>query len=68
MIAKNPVRRILVDGESSVDVLFCTAFIKMNLPLNQLKPISMPLVAFNWESIKVKEDITLLVIARTLSE
>ena len=52
-IAKHPVKRILIDSSSSVDVLFYDAFVLMNLPRGELRPILSPLVAFNGESVNV---------------
>lgn len=36
-IAKHGVKRVLIDSESSVDVLFYDALVWMNLSKNQLK-------------------------------
>lgn len=63
-IAKHPVRMILVDNKSSADILFYNTFVQMDLPINQLKPVSIPLVAFNRESIGVEKEITLPIMAR----
>ena len=64
-ISKHPVKRILIDSDSSTDVLFYDAFVHMNLPMEELKPVLSPLVAFNGESINVEEEITLPVTAGT---
>ena len=64
-ISKHPVKRILIDSSSSIDVLFYDAFVRMNLPKEELKPILSPLVAFNGESINVEGEITLPVTAGT---
>lgn len=68
IIAKHHVNRILINSENSADVLFYDAFNRMNLPLNQLKPISVPLVAFNIESVGVEGEITLPITAGTLPQ
>ena len=44
---------------------FYDAFVRMNLPIEELKPVLSPLVAFNGESINVEEEITLPVTAET---
>lgn len=54
---KHPIRKILVDSRSSINMLFYDTFVHMNLPLSQLKLVSMPLVAFNEESIKVEVEL-----------
>ena len=41
------VRRVLVDGGSSVDILFLEAFDKMKLDRNDVRVSMQPLVAFN---------------------
>ena len=56
-ISKHPVKRILIDSGSSIDVLFYDAFVRMNLPIEGLKPILSPLVAFNGESVNVEGEI-----------
>ena len=58
-IAKHPIKRILVDMESSADVLLYDAFVRMNLPMQTLRPSPAPLVAFNDESIEVEGEVIL---------
>lgn len=65
MIAKPPVKRILVDSESLDDVLLYDTFVRTNLSLNYLKPVFAPLVAFDGKSIGAKGEITLLVTTGT---
>ena len=64
-ISKHPVKRILIDSGSSIDVLFYDTFVRMNLPQGELKPIMSPLVAFNGESVNVEGEITHPVIVGT---
>ena len=64
-IAKHPIKRILIDSGSSVDVLFYDTLIRMNLPRAELKPILSPLVAFNGESVNVEGEVILLVTVGT---
>lgn len=64
MIAKYDVRMILVDS----GVLLMFSFIMlllMNLLLSHLRPISISLVSFTGDSIRVEGDITLPVIIET---
>ena len=46
-IAKHPAKCILVDTKSYADVLLYDAFVRMNLSVKMLRPISTPLVTFN---------------------
>lgn len=66
MIAKHPIKRIIVDSKSLANILFYKAFVQMNFPPNQLKPVSVPLVAFNGESIRFEREITFPIMVRTL--
>ena len=45
------VSRVLVDGESSVDILFLETFEKIGLDRNRIRPSMQPLVAFNNEKV-----------------
>lgn len=63
MIAKHSIRRNIVDSGSFADLLFYDAFVTINLPLNELKLIFMPVVGFNRESIGVNGEITLPIMA-----
>lgn len=65
IIGKYPIKRILIDSGSSIDIFFYDAFVRVNLPLNKLKPISMPLVTFNEESVEIEGEITLPIIVGT---
>ena len=58
-IVNYDVKRILVDNESSMDVLYYDTFLKMSLSTIQLQPISASLVGFTGTSIQVKSTITL---------
>ena len=62
-IADYDVRRILVDSESSIDILFYDVFSKMSIPDGRLGPISSPLVEFTGDAVPVEGVITLTVVA-----
>lgn len=64
-IAIHDVKRILVDSESLTDVFFYDAFTRMNLPLSQLRRVSILLVSFSGDSIKVEDEISLPVVTGT---
>lgn len=49
-------------------MLFYDILVPMDLPLIQLMPAPMPLIAFNGELVKVEGEITLPVMARTRSQ
>lgn len=66
-VVKYYVKGNLVNSESLVNVLIYDAFVRMNLLLNCLESISIPLVAFNRELVDVEGEITFAVIARTSS-
>ena len=62
-IANYDVRRILVDNESSADVLFYDAFSRMSILDGHLRPITSPLVGFTGDAILVEGMVTLTVVA-----
>lgn len=66
MITKYDEKRILVDNGSSINILFYNVFVWINLPKNQLRWVSIPLVDFFEDSIGIKGEITLPVITKTL--
>ena len=51
MIANNNVHRMLVDNESSVDILYYQAFERMGLKVNDLKPSPNPIYGFMGDSV-----------------
>ena len=53
-IADYDVCRILVDGESSADILFYEAFSKMSILDGRLGPINSPLVGFTGDAVPVE--------------
>lgn len=67
IIAKYDIKRILVNSESSANVIFYDAFVRMGLPLSQLRQVSTLLVNFSGDSVRVEGEITLLVTVGTSS-
>ena len=59
MIANYDVKKILMDNESSTNILFYSIFFRMRLPTDRLKRVSMLLVDFTGDAITVEEEITL---------
>ena len=62
-VADYDVRRILVDSESSADILFYDAFSKISILDGRLGPISSPLVGYTGDAMPVEGIITLSVVA-----
>ena len=62
-IADYDVHCILVDSESSVDILFYDVFSKISIPDGRLGLIGSPLVGFTGDAVPVEEIITLTVVA-----
>ena len=58
-IANHDVKWILVDNESSTDILYYDAFSRMSLSAARLRPISAPLVGFTGTLVPVEGAITL---------
>ena len=60
-IADYDVRRVLIDSESSVDVLFYDAFSKMFILNSWLESMNSLLVGFTSDTVLVEGIITLVV-------
>ena len=65
MIENYPIKCILVDIGSSIDVLLYDAFVHMNFPMQTMRLSPAPLVSFNGEIIEVEGEVTLLVTTET---
>ena len=57
------VRRVLIDNDSSMDVLFYDTFSKMKIPFECLGWVDAPLVEFTDDAIPVERVVTLPMIA-----
>ena len=64
VIVKHDVKRILVENESSTDILFYGVFQRMKLSSHRLQPINALLVEFTKIFVQVDGAITLLATAR----
>ena len=62
-IANYDVRRILVDNESSADILFYSAFSRMATLGGHLRPICSPLIGFTSDAVPTEGMIALTVTA-----
>ena len=62
LIADYSTRRVLVDNESSADILYYPAFQQMNLGREQLRPVHSPLVGFGGMKVQPVGTISLPVI------
>ena len=63
-ITNYDIHRILVDNESSVDVIFYDAFVCMNLNSELLMKKITPLIGFSGTTVPVEGIISLTMIAR----
>ena len=55
--------RMLVDGGSGADIIFWDAFQKMQIPHNEIRPSTTPIMSFSGEKVYPKGAITLPVYA-----
>ena len=61
LIADYTTRRVLIDNESSADILYYPAFQQMRLGRDQLRLMNSPLVGFGGMKVQPVGTITLLV-------
>ncbi|GAV66292.1 hypothetical protein CFOL_v3_09802 [Cephalotus follicularis] len=59
------MKRILIDNESSADILYKHAFDQLRIPVDQLNPVKTPLVGFAGEMVHPLGSINLSVVAGT---
>ncbi|XP_065634590.1 uncharacterized protein LOC136069718 [Quercus suber] len=62
LIADYTTRRVLVDNESSADILYYPAFQQMRLGRDQLRPVNSPLVGFGGMKVQPVGTISLPVV------
>ena len=62
LIADYTTRRVLVDNESSADILYYPTFQQMRLGRDQLRPVNSPLVGFRGMKVQPVGTITLPVV------
>lgn len=58
-------RRVLIDNESSADIMYMTAYQQLRLDPKRLRPFKSPLVSFSGDRIYLKGIISLLVTTGT---
>ena len=51
IVANKTVHRVLIDNESSADIIFTSAFDKMGIGREKLEPVNTPLQGFSWEKV-----------------
>ena len=52
-VSKHPIERVLVDSDSSVNLMYWNCFEKMHIAHDKLKPVSSPLYSFTGEAVPV---------------
>ena len=55
------IRRILVDNDSSANIIYLFAFQQLKLDLGRLRPFESPIVSFNGDRVYPKDIVTLTV-------
>ena len=55
------IRRILVDNDSSANIIYLSAFQQLKLDLGRLRPFESPIVSFNGDRVYPKDIVTLTV-------
>lgn len=63
LVANFTTKRILIDNDSSVDILFWDAFTQMGIEYDRLQPALMPSKGFTGDVVKPVGTITLSVLA-----
>ena len=53
------INRVLIDSESSADIIFVNAFDHMKLSMSQLQPLDSPLIGFGGKRIDALGKISL---------
>lgn len=59
IVANYDIKRILVNNENPLDVLFYDIFFRRRFSFDRLKKINAPLIGFSRDSIAVKGEVTL---------
>ena len=62
LIADYTTRRVLIDNESSTDILYYPAFQQMRFGRDQVRPVNAPLVGFGGVKVQPVDIITLVVV------
>ena len=58
-------KRVLVDNESSADIMYMTAYQQLRLDPKKLRPFNSPLVSFSGDRIYPRRIVSLFAIAGT---
>ena len=61
-IANYTTRRVLIDNESSIDILYYPTFQQMRINKELLRPVNVPLIGFGGMKVLLVGTISLLVV------
>ncbi|CAB4282843.1 unnamed protein product [Prunus armeniaca] len=67
-VANSMVKRVMIDGGSSADMLFWSTFKRMKLDEKKIQPNPTPIYTFEGTKVQLIEDVTLpvIVVGKTL--
>ena len=55
------IRRVLIDNDSSTNIIYFSAFQQLKVNLERLRPFESPLVSFSGDRVYAKDIVTLTV-------
>jgi hypothetical protein len=58
-------RRVLIDNESSADIIYLSAYQQMKIDKERLRPIDIPIVRFTWDKVNPSGVVSFMIEAGT---